>query len=398
MVSSSAVAVDERQRWKSGSVYTFSDNTEWSGRIAGEMQLDGGRGRVTATLFTSHYDHLSRSSTLPQPIAGDEGDRQLQSVQKLELLYNGTHGASSPLMIDAGASVRLDRLDSERIQGGDRSLTSVEPFAQVEIPFSAGLSLVPGLRLSHNSQWGGHLTPKIAARLHASSAVTLRASVGTGYRAPDFKELYMFFQNTSAGYAVHGNPDLVPEHSVNFTVGSEFTVERFYLRAQLFLNEFRDFIETRAISAPGDALLFEYANISNGRTQGIDLEGATSIGALRLELGASGLWSEDRATGQALLGRPEHAARMYAGYTLRQGTRLGLTTVFTGRTAMQRDETWGGVTSWRDAFLRADIQIAQRLFEGVELQLGADNVFDNRPSEWAGFTRRRINAGLTWNR
>src|SRR5690606_40707851 len=53
-------------------------------------------------------------------------------------------------------------------------------------------------------------------------SLALRASAGRGFRAPDFKELYLDFVNATAGYAVVGNPGLRPETSTNLTLGAEW--------------------------------------------------------------------------------------------------------------------------------------------------------------------------------
>ena len=119
----------------------------------------------------------------------------------------------------------------------------------------------------------------------------------------------MFFQNTSAGYAVYGNPDLQPETSHNVTLGSEWVGNRQFLRAQLFMNRFRDFIETRPITQPGEAPVYAYGNVDRGYTRGVELETGVSLRGIRAEVSYSGLSTRDDATGMPLLGRPAHSAR-----------------------------------------------------------------------------------------
>ena len=63
---------------------------------------------------------------------------------------------------------------------------------------------------------------------------------------------------------------------------------------------------------------------------------------------------------------------------------------------MERDTT-GAVTSWRDAFTRIDLRVARRFAQGLELAVGADNLFDTLPAQWAGFTRRHVYTALTWH-
>jgi outer membrane receptor for ferrienterochelin and colicins len=273
----------------------------------------------------------------------------------------------------------------------------VEPFAQLELAPTEALSVVPGIRVSRNTQWGTHVTPRLATRYRPSERLTIRASAGTGYRAPDFRELYMFFVNQGAGYAVVGNSDLVPETSRNVTAGAEWTADRVFLRGQLFWNEFRDFIETRPITPPGEPPVFQYANVDDGTTRGVELEAGVTARGLRLEGGYSGLVTRNQATDQPLLGRPTHSARATATYAVPFGTRVSLTGVFTGRAPMLRDDATGAVTSWRDRFARVDARVAQRVAGGLELVVGADNLFDQQPAEWAGFTGRHVYTALSWS-
>jgi outer membrane receptor for ferrienterochelin and colicins len=394
-VEASMLALDERQRWRSGTLYNFSDNVQWSGRVGGTMQR--GSHRLTSTLFGSNFDHVSRGSSQPKPIAGDTGDRQIQRIYQGELTYNAVLGTALARALDVGIQVRRDETESARVPGGLRTLTSYEPFAQLELEPVASLSVVPGVRVSRNSQWGTHVTPRLAARYTATDRLTLRASAGTGYRAPDFKELYMFFVNQGAGYAVFGNPDLRPESSRNITAGAEWASDHVYLRGQAFWNEFRDFIETQAISPPDEAPVFEYANIDDGRTQGVELEAGLTARGLRIEGGYSGLATRNHATDQPLLGRPKHTARSTVGYAVPFGARVSLTGVYTGRTPMLRDDATGVVTSWRDGFFRMDARLAQRVMNGLEIVVGADNLFDRQPSEWEGYTRRQFYTALSWS-
>jgi len=390
-LEATAMVVDERQRWQSGSLFDFADNTQVSARVGARWRR--GMHRLAPTFYFSSLDHLARQSSLPSPIAGT-GDRQRQRLLEAELLYSG------PLLghvADAGVEVKREYISSTdgRIEGGDRSLASVEPFAQYEWT-SGSWSILPGARLTWNQQWGTTLAPRLALRYRVGPALSLRTSIGRGFRAPDFKELYLQFTNEAAGYAVYGNRDLRPEHSTNLTAGAEWTPTGGYARAQLFWNELRDFIETRPLPSTGEQLLFTYDNVDRSRTGGVDLESGVFLGALRLETGYSYLTTRDNDTGEPLLGRPAHSGRASAGYALDSGPRLMVTALYTGETPMQRD-TSGAVTGVRDAFFRVDLHAAQALPGGVVLTLGADNVFDARPAQWAEAVGRRVYAGLSWN-
>jgi len=250
--------------------------------------------------------------------------------------------------------------------------------------------------MTRSSQWGTHVTPRVPLRQRVGERLTLRASAGEGFRAPDFKELFLDFVNDRAGYAVYGNPDLRPEHSDNVTLGAEWSAGRYYARGQLFHNRLRDFIETRPLPPNGTLLLYEYANVEQGLTRGAELEGGVAIGALRAEAAWSYLDAEDRATGLPLLGRPTHSARATLGGMLPFDVRASVSALYTGTTPMERDGS-GAITGERDAFFRTDVRLARRLPRGLEIVAGADNLFDQRPARWEGAVARHVYAALSWS-
>ena len=399
-VEASALLLDERQRYLTGSLYNFGDNVQWTGKLTGTFRR--GAHQLVPTFSTSRYDHLNRASEQTKPIVGDTGSRQLQNVTQGELLYNGRYGPSGAHALDIGALWRRDETETDRVPGGLRALNTLEPFEQFELAVTPALSFVEGVRVSSSEQWGTHVSPRLAMRWRPTGSLTLRASAGEGFRAPDFKELYFVFRNASAGYSVFGNPNLRPESSRNVMGGVEWAVDKGYVRAQLFQNTFRDFIETRLISKPDEAPVYDYGNVDNGFTRGVELEGGrrfASLNGLRLEASYSGLSTRDNATGFELLGRPTNAGRVGLIGELPFALRTSVTGVYTGRTPMERDATSGAISSWRDSFLRVDLRVARALTgraSGFELVAGADNLFGRQPAQWAGFTGRHVYTALSW--
>ena len=387
-VEASALVIDERQRWRSGSLYEFADNRQWGVRLGASWTT--GRHHFAPTLYASEYDHLNRRATSPQPVPGT-GERDVQRLWEAELLYGLTMG---PHALDAGIELRREAIASDRVSGHDRTLHSVEPFVQTTWAFGKW-SFVPGLRLTWSEQWGTHWTPRVALLFRPVPSVALRASVGQGYRAPAFKELYMEFLNLNAGggYVVRGNPDLRPETSDNVTLGVEWSGAQLYLRGQVFYNRLRDFIEARLAGDSSGLTVYTYGNIEDGRTWGAEAEVGAAWGRLRADAGYSYLKAERLPTGEELLGRPTHSARLSLGYTLPLGVRTSLVGVYTGRTPLER--TAEGTID-REGFLRFDLRLARSLPHGLELRLGTDNLLDARPSGWPGYAGRHLYVGLDW--
>lgn len=388
------LVLDERQRWPSGGAMNdFADNVVVDGSLGATWTA--GAHRLRPALHFSSFDHLARRSGEAQPIAGS-GDRQTQRLLEAELLYSGPLAGA---VVDGGVEVKQERITSTdgRIEGGTRTMASAEPFVQMDWS-SERTSVVPGARLSWNERWGTTLTPRLAMRYRLRDDLSLRAAAGSGFRAPDFKELYLQFQNDAAStpYAVYGNPDLRPERSTNLTAGLEWTGVLLYARAQGFWNDLRDFIETRPIDGGGSIAQFRYGNVTHARTWGAEAETGLVLAPLRLEAGYAYLGTEDRDTGEPLLGRPVHSARLSVGFSPTRRFRTSVTGVYTGTTPMERDET-GSITSQREAYGRIDARLAHELLAGLEAVLGADNIFDARPDEWADAVGRRWYAGLRWN-
>jgi outer membrane receptor for ferrienterochelin and colicins len=389
-VGASGLMLRERQRWQSGQLYHFADNVQRSARL--EAAWTAPASRLGATLYLTDFDHLSRQATAPAPVDGD-GDHEVQRLLEGEILYNLARGEQA---LDVGIEAKRETTASDRVEGHDRTLHSLEPFAQATWTVGRA-SIVPGMRLAWSEQWGTHWTPRLAALYRPVPALGLRASVGRGYRAPAFKELYLDFLNTGAGfsYTVRGNPDLTPESSTNLTASAEWAEGPVYLRAQGFYNRFDDFIETRLVGDSSGVTVYSYGNVARGFTRGVELEGGFVHGGFRAEAGYSRTRARDTGTGQPLLGLSPHTARLSLENPLGLGVRGALTGLYTGPTPVTVTEA--GTIAERDGFLRLDLRLTRPIREGVRVTAGVKNLFDTDPGDWPGFAGRHLYLGLSWN-
>jgi outer membrane receptor for ferrienterochelin and colicins len=388
-IEAAGLLLDERQRWQGGQLFQFADNDQRGARIGAEWS--SGTHRLSPTLHWTEFEHLSRRAAVPTPSEGS-GERETQRLYEAELLYNlGGAGTS----LDLGVEAKREEIGSDRVTGADRSLHTLEPFAQATVPIGA-LRLVPGARLSWSEEWGAHFTPRIATLLRPVPEVALRSSLGRGYRAPSFKELYMEFLNVGPGfsYTVRGNSLLQPETSTNLTLGVEWSPGNAFLRTQLFETRFDDFIETALVGDSSGVTVYSYGNISEGRTRGLEIEGGIAHHAMRLEGGYSFLSAEATDTGDRLLGRPAHSARAAVETGLPFGMHAGLTGVYTGATPVQRTEEEGEIE--REGYLRLDATFSGDLPAGLQVTTGVRNLFDHRPDQWPGFTGRHLFIGIGW--
>lgn len=166
------------------------------------------------------------------------------------------------------------------------------------------LSLTAGFRYDNHSEYASQLSPKLSTRWKLTQNFSLKASFGGGYKAPDFRQLFLNFSNPISGYSVFGTSTLeaglqqledsgqLAEVFIEPTSLGEIKAERAYalniggdwfatkqtsLRFNVFRNQVRDLIETQRIAQKlNNQSVFSYVNITRMFSQGIDLELRTS--------------------------------------------------------------------------------------------------------------------------
>ncbi len=172
-------------------------------------------------------------------------------------------------------------------------------FVQTEwIPFKK-LTLIGGFRYDVNKLYASALSPKIAGKLIINDRINFQASYGKGFKAPDFRQLYLNFTNTSAGsYSVFGALEaqhtiqvmenagvisqyeddyyklqtLKPEYSNGFNAGfTIYPLKKIQWQLNIFRNDIKDLIEARLVATRVDnTQIFSYVNIQRVFTQGIE--------------------------------------------------------------------------------------------------------------------------------
>ncbi len=173
-------------------------------------------------------------------------------------------------------------------------------YLQYDAEFFEKLNVVAGLRFDNHNEYGSQLSPKIAVRYKIFPQLNLRGSVGYGFKAPDFRQLYNNFTNIAVGYTVLGynavvtqlpemqnqgqisnikvslsdfDDPLKPESSIGYNFGFDFKLNsNIKFNANLFRNDIKNLIDTYVIATKGNGLnVFSYQNINRIYTQGIEV-------------------------------------------------------------------------------------------------------------------------------
>jgi len=245
-----------------------------------------------------------------------------------------------------------------------------------------GLVLRPALRWGVHSRFNLPAVPSFSAR-YRKGVHTLRASYGRGFRAPDFKELYLAFFDVN--HNVYGNPDLGAERSQSVNAGYTLnaTVDQVKWTAgiNLFYNEVDDLItEVQDGIFDGSGVApFTYKNIDRVLTQGIRFDVGRTTEFLDLKLGAGVIGVERTDAGVFLtpLNYSSQANSSLSYKWAKPAVHLNLLYTYNGEQSalLLRGDVTESTT--REAYHMLDFTASKRLFQDrLHLRTGVRNMLD----------------------
>ncbi|MBN2793198.1 MAG: TonB-dependent receptor [Desulfuromonadales bacterium] len=127
----------------------------------------------------------------------------------------------------------------------------------------------------------------------------LTTNVGSGFRAPDIFEL--FSTRGGGSRILLGNPDLDPESSLNFDIGSKIRYANFQATFNLFYSRVDDYIDTVDAGTFNGIPAVRYVNVQNAELYGFDGEAQLGLtDQLGLFGGVSNVVGKDRDSGDRL--------------------------------------------------------------------------------------------------
>jgi vitamin B12 transporter len=248
-----------------------------------------------------------------------------------------------------------------------------------------------GARYDHHSRAGAALTFRIApAWIIDSAGIKLKASYGTGFKAPSLYQLYA--EPTLWGPI--GNLDLRSERCAGWDAGIEKSFGGGTATAGLtyFRNDFRDLIDYDFSRG--------YVNIGRARTRGIEAAGEIKPGErLRMRLAYTRLEALDMDSGADLQRRPGDLISAVADWSPDARLNVYLSVTYTGERA---DRDYSGFDAWNvtlPAYTLANAAISFRVASGWQAFLRADNLLNARyePIFGYGAPGFRLYAGFRLN-
>ena len=175
------------------------------------------------------------------------------------------------------------------------------PYAYLQYDTSPNekLNIILGARFDSHNKYKPQFSPKGAIRYELNEKIAIKGSVGYGFKAPDFRQLYFDFTNATVGYTVLGynavataiprletegqianiivqisefEDELKPENSVSINIGADYSVSStISLQLNVFKNNINDLIDTRVIANKTNGQnVFSYYNVNEVYTQGLE--------------------------------------------------------------------------------------------------------------------------------
>lgn len=360
--------------------FSFDPNARTNSRdLAGSLQFNNRSGNRSDRIILGAFDRrvgfddpINAGAMFPS-FTNSQNRNRVLTLDAQSSFESGAH------TFTVGGELRRENasVNSVATYGNTnfaRSTNTQALFAQDEWRRGA-FNLVSGLRYENNSQFGGNLSGRLAGSYDLNTRAKVKASIGTGFKAPSFNDLY---------YPNYGNPNLKPEKSVGGDLGIEYSIGRGgRLEATLFRNRLRNLI-TGVFVPPST---FQAQNVNRATTQGLEIGLNQPFGRdLTFILNQTFLRTSTSST-QPLLRRPKFNTTADVIYRrdklnfdlglVAQGSRFDISPAF-------KTQQYGGYT-------RFDLTAGYDLRPGTQLYVRAQNLFNRRYDEAAGFPAPRFN-------
>ena len=396
--------------------------------------------RVKTTLrgYLSRFSSEQVLDVKDMGLAGTYNDRFRQTFTRIENQTDIRFHEDANLTVGGGflrESVRSNRYDSlETVRTNPVGYL----FVQQEWRPIDRLSLIVGMRFDHNGNYASVLSPKLALQYRVGGRLRLNASVGRGFKAPDFRQLYLNFTNVAAGsYTVFGAlvaadeverlksaglidqvlpsfsalADLKPETSTGVNLGFHYQPsEGLSIRTNLFRNDISNLILTDIIAyKAGGGQIFSYLNVSRVFTQGAETEASwrasptltlsggyqylvtadkdvlerISTGQVFKRDGATGLSSRlARSEYAGIPGRSKHMANLKLFWES-SDERWFSTVRFIyrsrwGTTDLDGNGLINRPDEFASGFLQTNLSAGRSFGKGFRVMAGIDNLFNHR--------------------
>ena len=325
--------------------------------------------------------------------------------------------------------VKSSRYDSEKVR---KNNTIQYGFTQWEWTLMDKFIVIGGVRFDQNASYASAWSPKLSMLYKLNSQHKIKLSIGQGFKAPDFRQLYLDFTNAAAGnYSVFGSAEaqkvigqlnslgqigslyssyyqlksLQPESSTGVHLSWDWEPNpKTFISVQAFRNDIKNLIEVQQVGAySSGAQIFSYLNIGRAYTQGLELETKyqwspqwSLSGGYQFiltgdkdqiaEIKAGTVYTRDangissRLSLSDYVGLPnisKHKAQFKINYATQDGYFANCRLVYRSKWAVNNtngNEVYDSGDSFAAGYLSIYSSAGKNFSNGISLQMGCDNM------------------------
>ena len=348
-----------------------ADNTQYYTRFT--VHNTAFDGMLDHTLGVAYGNSRSNNFSPDNGSSENAGDRTKVDYQANIALAQGQH-------LIVGAEHQRDAI-SEPISA-DTTINS--GYGELQSAFGERFFDTISVRYDDNDRFGSKVTYRIAPVYWIEGTDTkLKATVGTGFKAPTLSEM---FQNFPPFF--FGNPDLKPETSLGWDVGFEQAVLARTLQfgATIYRNDIKNLIDANADFT-------SYANVGRARTQGVEsFVWYRPLSAYSARLDYTYTEAFDEIANTELLRRPRHKATLRNTWQATPRLSLDATILYVG-SWLDGNRDFTNLTplqapSYTTVNLAADFAVNRHL----SIYGRINNLFDRKYENPIGFLQPSLGA------
>lgn len=354
-----------------------------------------------------------------------------QTLSKAELQWNWMLAMQHILTFGGGAS--YETVEAQRLNDGTVEANAYHAFIQEDWIASKSLNVLASLRYDWHSDYSDNLSPKLAVSFKLFDGFVLKGSIGSGFKAPTFQQLYLDWTNSIAGYSVFGVSffqerfaklvqdgvildtivnlsnisDLKPERSFSFNFGFVWDInDNIDTKLNVFRNNISEMIETLPVANKNNgSQVWSYFNLNEVYTQGLEYHFRVSfLENFKISLGYQYLEAIDvkvldkikqgkvymnTSTGDrkvraseygGLMNRSKHSANIKLEYDNKSyGFNAFLRGNYRGRYGFE-DKNHSTIidadNEYAPDYSIWNITLSKTIYKDFNFQLGIDNVFE----------------------
>ncbi|MEY2646443.1 MAG: hypothetical protein RL158_419 [Bacteroidota bacterium] len=279
----------------------YSNGNEKNNDLNGSIVLNHRFNEKIKTKLNTYYTQFESKQDLLTVSGNPYNDLFQQNFRRIE---NQTEWKiNSSLNTIAGFGWINEQVNSSRYDNIDSAKTNTIKYAFNQWEWNNGKKWVAnaGFRYDQNQNFASAFSPKLSLMYKANTHLRFKLSIGRGFKAPDFRQLYLNFTNAAAGsYSVFGAVEaqkvinqlnqlgqignlfsnyyqlkkLEPEYATGIHFSAEWEPnQNNEIQFQLFRNDINNLIDVQQVgNYISGSQIYSYLNIKNAFTQGFEIE------------------------------------------------------------------------------------------------------------------------------